>query len=210
MCRPIWAIIKEFSTINESTRSIRVWSHANNMYVNAKFKIKVRYLSNVDFESGMHELIRATQKSVTIANTLPFTGKEHTSIVETHGRDHGCIDLINLQHGVWSVWVGVNLQSCWKRYHKKRRCFDCSHTLVLYKIWIKVHWLGWQCKSTIRICYSAVLFRLSFMIKDNLIVCAYTWIWFFPPENIYRLWCWKRNTPGWLERNRNVRRTICT
>ena len=87
--------------------------------------------------------------------------------------------MINLQDGVWSVWVGVNLPSCWKRYHKKRRYFDCSHTLVLHKIWFKVYWRRWQCKSMIRICYIAVLLRLSIMIKNNLMVSAYTWIWYF-------------------------------
>jgi hypothetical protein len=51
--------------------------------------------------------------------------------------------------------------------------------LVLHKIWFKVYWRRWQCKSMIRICYNAVLLRLSIVIKDNLMVSAYMWIWYF-------------------------------
>jgi len=40
MYRPIWAIIKEFTTTNESTQSIHVCPHANNTYVNIQFKTK--------------------------------------------------------------------------------------------------------------------------------------------------------------------------
>ena len=40
-CWPIWAIIKEFNKINESTQNIRVCSLANTTYVNIKFKIKM-------------------------------------------------------------------------------------------------------------------------------------------------------------------------